>query len=133
MSKPGVTYNSDNKYDLQLAQALIDERRLGEIFEHAKIERIELKSETWLWERTGNICIEFRRAGKPSGIAVTQADQWVHELKREDGSTQLYLMIALDRLKELCRAAWKEGNRRLGVGDDGLSDVVLLPLRDLIR
>src|SRR4029077_13721433 len=55
-----ISFNRDAKFDLQLNQALLNERRLGEIFESQKIEKIELKSETWQWERTGNIAIEYR-------------------------------------------------------------------------
>lgn len=128
----GVIYNRDAKFDLQLSQALIDEQRLGAVFANARIERLELKSETWQWEQTGNICIEFRQDGEPSGIAVTQADFWVHELKR-DGSTLLYLMFPIERLKELARAALKAGKWRSHAGDGGRFDVVLLSLRDLLQ
>jgi hypothetical protein len=127
-----VKFNKDNKFDLQLEQALIDERRLAEIFENAKLEKVELKSEQWQWEQTGNICIEFRRSGKPSGIAVTEADTWVHHLKR-DGRTLMHMMIPMERMKELCRDAYRRGDYRLGCGDGNLSDVVLLRLRDLLR
>jgi len=47
-----ISFNRDAKFDLQLNQALLNERRLGEIFESEKIEKIELKSETWQWELT---------------------------------------------------------------------------------
>jgi hypothetical protein len=69
-----ISFNRDAKFDLQLNQALLNERRLAEIFESQKIEKIELKSETWQWERTGNIAIEYRCDEKPSGISITQAD-----------------------------------------------------------
>ena len=49
MSDAGVSQNRGRKFDLQLGQALIDERRLGEIFACDKIVRsgwrVELKSE----------------------------------------------------------------------------------------
>jgi hypothetical protein len=126
-----IVHNRDQKFDLQLSQALIDERRLAAIFAGAKIERIELKSESWLWERTGNICIEYRRAGRPSGISTTEADVWVHELKR-DGETLVYLMFPIDRLKALCRQAFARGDYRLGGGDGGEFDVILLKLKDIL-
>ena len=40
-----IKFNADNKFDLQLTDALINERRLGDIFSAKKIEKIELKSE----------------------------------------------------------------------------------------
>jgi hypothetical protein len=127
-----VIQNRNKKFDLQLSQALIDERRLADIFMNAKLERIELKSESWQWERTGNIAIEYRRKGQPSGISTTEATAWVHELKR-DGKTLCYLVFPIDRLKELCRRAIKDGNSRLGGGDGGEFDVVVLPLSDILR
>lgn len=132
MTDGKVTFNRDRKFDIQLNQALIAERRLATIFAAASIEKIELKTETWQWERTGNICIEYRCDGRPSGISVTEADYWVHELRRDD-ETLLYLMFPVPRLKELCRAAIKSGRARSKAGDDGRFDVVILPLRELLK
>jgi hypothetical protein len=127
-----VTFNRDEKFDIQLSAALIHERRLAEIFAAAKIEKIELKTETWQWEQTGNICIEYQCDGKPSGIATTEADYWVHELRRED-RTLGYLMFPIDRLKELARGAIKQGRCRTGAGDDGRFTVALIRLRDILQ
>lgn len=127
-----VSFNRDAKFDLQLAQSLVHERRLGEIFTAAKIEKIELKSENWQWERTGNICIEYRQNGKPSGIAVTEADYWVHELRRQD-QTLCYLMFPVPRLKELARAAYAAGRYREGGGDGGRFCNVLIPLSEILK
>ena len=126
-----ISYSNNNKFDIQLSQALIHERRLGEIFSTSKIEKIELKSETYQWEKTGNICIEYAQRGKPSGIAITEADFWVHELLRED-KTLVYLMFPIDRLRNLAREAFKAGQYREGVGDRGEYDVVLLKLQDIL-
>src|SRR5580692_11142434 len=98
MTDQKIKFNRGSKFDFQLSAALINERRLAEIFSAAKIEKIELKSETWLWERTGNICIEYRQNGRPSGIDATEADYWVHELRR-NGATLCYLMFPTERLK----------------------------------
>jgi len=130
-----IAFNKNNKFDIQLSQALLDERRLGDIFVNRKIEnlvRIELKSESYQWEQTGNICIEYRCDGKRSGLSVTEADYWCHELKR-DGKTLLYLMFPDERLKELCRDAIKAGRARSGAGDGGRFDVALIKLKDLLR
>jgi hypothetical protein len=122
-----ITFNSDRKFDLQLDQALVAERRLAEIFSSGKLEKIELKTETWQWEQTGNICIEYRQNGNPSGIAVTEADYWVHELRRDD-QTLCYLMFPIERLKELARRAYREGRFHEGGGDGGRFCNILIPL-----
>ena len=116
---------------MQLSDALINEKRLAEIFECKRIEKIELKSETFQWEQTGNICIEYEMDGQPSGIATTEADYWVHELKRKD-ETLVYLMFPIERLKELARIALKNGRKRVG-GDDGRFKMVIIPLRNILK
>jgi len=134
-----MVFNKDKKFDIQLSQAFINERRLGEVFASAKLERvnlsqehwkIELKSETWQWERTGNICIEYRHNGERSGLAATEADFWVHELKRED-STLVYIMIPVAHLKKLCSKYYGQGRFRHNAGDDGRSSVILIPIKEL--
>lgn len=125
------TYNNDHKYDIQLSQSEIDEHRLGEIFTARRIEKVELKTERHQWEETRRICIEYKRAGKPSGISTTEADYWVHELARGD-ETLLYLMFPIDRLKELVKLAHKRGSWRKGAGDGALQHVVLLRIKDLL-
>jgi hypothetical protein len=127
-----VQFNRDNKFDLQLSAALIHERGLGEIFATGRIEKIELKSETWQWEQTGNIAIEFRCDGQPSGIAITQADYWVHELRRDD-ETLLYLMFPIERLERLAREAFAAGRVCYSGGDDGRFDIILVKLSEVLR
>lgn len=117
-----------DKFDRQLREGHANERRMMEMLGGSKIE---LKSESWQWEQTGNICIEYEQAGKPSGIAITEAEIWVHELKR-DGRTLMYLFIPVERLKELCREAFRKGRVRSNCGDGGRTKVVLLRVRDLI-
>ena len=132
MTEGKITFNRDDKFDIQLSAAMVAERRLGEIFASGKFERIELKTEKWQWRRTGNIAIEYRRAGRPSGISTTQADYWFHELLNDDGRTMGYLVFPVPYLKELCRAAIKARRFVKGGGDGGLSDIVLLRVRDLL-
>lgn len=124
-----ITYSAGKKFDLQLGCAALNEHRLAGILGNGKIE---LKSEEWQWEQTGNICIEFENYGKPSGIAATEADVWVHELKR-NGDPLVYLMFPVGRLKQLCRAAYAAGDWRDGAGDNKASKVVLLRLRDILK
>ena len=123
---PAVAFNRDNKFDIQLGQAERDESALARIMSGAKIE---LKTESFLWERTGNICIEFASRGKPSGIAVTEADFWVHQLVRDD-ETVVYLMFPIARLKALCAACGKVVH---GIGDDKTQSAYLLSIKDVAK
>jgi hypothetical protein len=132
LSADDITFCQNYKFDIQLSQALIAEKRLADIFRNGIIERIELKTETYQWEKTGNIAIEYKRDGKPSGISVTQATCWVHELRRND-ETLIYLMFPINHLKHLCRTAIKQGRFRANAGDGNRQHVVLLRLRDLLK
>jgi hypothetical protein len=116
-----------SKFDIQLSRAEVHEQQLEALLLGGKIE---LKTETWQWEQTGNLCIEYRQNGQPSGIAVTEADVWAHELCRGD-ETLVWLMFPVERLKRLAREAYKAGRWRKG-GDDGRFEMVLISLRDLI-
>lgn len=130
-SANGYVLNDDNKFDIQLFESHENVRRLAEIFTAAKFEKIELKSESFQWEQTGNIAIEYSQRSKPSGIAITTADYWVHELKR-DGETLAYIAFPLARLKMLARKYYALGKHRKG-GDRGEYEMVLIPLRDILR
>ena len=66
MSDAGFRLNDDDKFDIQLAQGKIQERKLAELLVGADIELIEVKAESYIWERTGNLCIEFEWNGEPS-------------------------------------------------------------------
>jgi hypothetical protein len=131
-SEPPFSFNNNKKFDIQLSQALQAEKRLAEIFSVKKIEKIELKTETWQWEQTGNICIEYKFNGEPSGIAATQADYWVHELRR-DGETLCYLMFPIERMKKVARHFHDIGSKRAKSGDGGKSEVVLIPLAEVLK
>jgi hypothetical protein len=126
-----VTFHPGKKFDIQLHAGLRAEQRLGAVFTHGRIETVELKTENWLWERTGNICIEYEWNGKPSGINATEATHWVHALER-DGELLCYLMFTTDRLRSLVCNARLNGRTRVG-GDDGLSKMALIRLTDLLK
>ena len=123
-----IILNRDAKFDIQLGAALRHEKRLADLLANAKIE---LKSESWQWEQTGNIAIEYACDGQPSGLAATEADLWFHELLR-DGETIGYFVFPVSRLKELAREAYREGRYRTGGGDNGRFDNVILSIRELL-
>lgn len=127
-----IRFERGKKFDIQLSEALTAERKLGAIFEVGKIEKIELKTESWLWERSGNIAIEYASRGKLSGISTTEADYWVHELRR-DGETLVYLMFPIERLRDLVAEARLAGRIRTAAGDDGEQHLALVRLNDILK
>jgi len=71
------TKENRKKFDLDLEYGKIREDKVADIFSKSKIE---VKSERDLWQKTGNICIEYESWGKPSGIRATESDYWFHNL-----------------------------------------------------
>jgi|TARA_R110000744_G_scaffold1267_1_gene4474 hypothetical protein len=120
--------NNNNKFDIDLKYGQIREEKLADILQN---EKVEVKTERDKWKQTGNICIEFRCRGKPSGIAVTEAKWWVHILENGD-DTFCMLMFPTEKLKEIARKYYANGKIVNG-GDDNLSKMVLLPLKEIFK
>ena len=65
------------KFDIDLEYGKVREQFVAEMLQDKKIE---VKSERDMWQKTGNIAIEYESYGKPSGINATEADYWFHNL-----------------------------------------------------
>lgn len=65
--------------------------------------RVEAKSDGRC-RATGNLFIEYRYRGRPSGISTTTASRWAFEF--DDNA---WLIVPTDRLREAARRALKEG------------------------
>ena len=114
-----------NKFDIDLAKGIQMEETLKEFFEG---KRIEVKSERHIWETTGNHFVEYECRGKPSGIAVTEAEYWALMLVREDETIVMVYIVPIERMKALARKYWK--NKTIG-GDDNLSKGILVPISEI--
>ena len=71
------TKENRKKFDIDLEYGTIREEKIAEMLTNKKIE---VKSEKDLWQKSGNICIEYESLGKPSGIRATESDYWFHNL-----------------------------------------------------
>ena len=71
------TKKDRKKFDLDLQYGSIREDKIADMLTNKKIE---VKSERNIWQKTGNICIEYESWGKPSGIRATESDYWFHNL-----------------------------------------------------
>ncbi len=71
------TKENRKKFDIDLEYGTIREEKIAEMLTNKKIE---VKSEKDLWQKSGNICIEYESWGKPSGIRATESDYWFHNL-----------------------------------------------------
>lgn len=73
--KPSV--ENRKKFDIDLEYGEVREQAVADMLQNKKIE---VKSERDVWQRTGNIAIEYECYGKPSGINATESDYWFHNL-----------------------------------------------------
>ena len=95
--------------------------------------KIEVKTERDIWKTTGNIAIEMRYKGYPSGISTTESNLWVHLLSYK-GVIEGGFMFKVDLLKEKIKKLHKSGDIKMVMGgDNNVSQMVLLPIDSLFK
>ena len=108
----------------QLGEAFVKDMQDGN-------NKIEVKTERDIWKTTGNIAIELRCNGKPSGISTTESSVWVHLLAHK-GVIKGGFLFKVDKLKEKIKKLHKSGGLKMVMGgDDNLSQMALLPIKEL--
>ena len=91
----------------------------------------EVKTERDIWKKTGNIAIELRCKGKPSGVSTTEATVWIHLLAYK-GAIEGGFLFKVDELKGKVKKLHKDGNLKIVMGgDDNASQMSLLPIKEL--
>ena len=94
-------------------------------------KKIEVKTERDIWKTTGNIAVELRYRGNPSGLSTTESSVWVHLLSH-NGVIEGGFMFKVDLLKEKIKKLHKSGDLKIAMGgDDNLSQMALLPIKEL--
>jgi hypothetical protein len=105
-------------WDLDLRHGLARESALVHLLLRA---HVEVKSDGRC-ATTGNLFVEYRHQGRPSGIAVTTADRWAFEFDED-----CRLIVPTDRLRAIARLAYRLGRISHG-GDHNRSEGVLVPI-----
>ncbi len=122
-----LKYNNNSDFDVDLKFGNKHEKKIGKLL-GLKADEIEVKTERDWWDKTGNICIEIERRGKPTGLSITKAKVWVHVLAK--GNTQyLRLIIDVPKLKKLTnkfKDNWKM------VGDRKETKAIMIPFKKII-
>ena len=113
------------KFDIDLEYGQVREKLVADMLQDKKIE---VKSERDKWQKTGNIAIEYECYGKPSGISVTEADYWFHNLCIGD-DTFCTLVFKVDNLKKLINKL--DYKRSVSGGDHNASKMYLLNIQKL--
>ena len=119
-----MIHNHDKRFDISLAEGEIMEKEIANILGGLKIE---IKHDK-MSQKTGNIAIEYESWGRPSGIAISDADYWCIALEDSD----LLIFIKIDKLKELARKAYANGQITTG-GDDNTSKLILIKKNEILQ
>ena len=118
--------NADFDLDLKFGQA--HERKIAKLF-GIKEEQIEVKTERDWWAKTGNLCIEVERRGKPTGISITKAKIWIHVLSK--GNKQMLRLVfdvpVLKKIVKKYKDNWKM------VGDRKETKAVMIKFKDILN
>ena len=113
------------KFDIDLEYGKVREQQVADMLQDKKIE---VKSERDVWQKTGNIAIEYESYGKPSGINATESDYWFHNLCIGD-ETFATLVFDTASLKRIISNQDKK--RGVSGGDNNASRMYLLNLQKL--
>jgi len=113
------------KFDIDLEYGKVREQQVADMLQDKKIE---VKSERDVWQKTGNIAIEYESYGKPSGINATESDYWFHNLCIGD-ETFATLVFNTASLKRII--ANLDNKRSVSGGDNNASRMYLLNLQKL--
>ena len=113
------------KFDIDLEYGKVREKQVADMLQDKKIE---VKSERGLWQKSGNIAIEYQSYGKPSGIDATESDYWFHNLCVGD-ETFCTLVFKTDSLKKIIENL--NSKRSVTGGDHNASRMYLVNLQKL--
>jgi|TARA_Y100001938_G_C8017930_1_gene393620 hypothetical protein len=113
------------KFDIDLEYGKVREQLVADMLQDKKIE---VKSERDIWQKTGNIAIEYESYGKPSGINATESDYWFHNLCIGD-DVFATVVFKTKNLKRIINNL--DYKRSVAGGDHNASKMYLLNLKKL--
>ena len=124
-----VTEEYAKGFDLDLRFGKLGEDFVKDIQEGNN--KIEVKTERDIWKTTGNIAIELRYKGSPSGLSSTDSNLWVHLLSY-NGVIEGGFMFKVAQLKAKIKKLHKSGDLKMVMGgDDNMSQMALQPINGL--
>ena len=121
--KPSV--KDRKKFDIDLNYGEVREKQVADMLQNKKIE---VKSERDMWQRTGNIAVEYESYGKPSGIKATESDYWFHNLCIGN-ETYATLVFRTDVLRSIINSL--DYTKSVNGGDHNASKMYLLNIQKL--
>ena len=121
----------NSKFDFEAKSNFVNDLPFGEKYEDelkvALDGQMECKADR-LCQKTGNVYVETRSRGKPSGINVTTAKYWAFCLWVEEREAQTWVIVPTKILKKLMtNYPIKKG------GDNWTSKGYIIPKGDLLN
>ena len=113
------------KFDIDLEYGKVREQQVADMLQDKKIE---VKSERDVWQKTGNIAIEYECYGKPSGINATESDYWFHNLCIGD---ETFATLVFDTASLTRILANLDKKRSVSGGDNNAARMYLLNVQKL--
>jgi uncharacterized protein YuzE len=118
-----MKYSSSFTHDLKFGE--IGEDWANQLFKGDF--KVEVKMDT-MAHVTGNVFIEYSSRGKPSGIAVTDADYYLYIIAEFNHA----IILNVENLKERLRFYYKHNMYIRNGGDDDTSVGFLVPINELL-
>ena len=123
--KPAPDFDLDLKFGEFHEQLLFQSlSKTGNVTVEVKTDRLAVK--------TGNLAVEFRYRGRPSGIQTTKADEYFFVIVEEDGSIRYRLNIPTAKLKKIAYRRYLNGLTTTG-GQYNATEMILIPIIDLLN
>ena len=113
------------KFDIDLNYGEVREQLVADMLQNKKIE---VKSERDIWQKTGNIAVEYESYGKESGIKATESDYWFHNLCMGD-EVYATLVFRTDVLRRIIDSL--DYTKSVNGGDHNASRMYLLNIQKL--
>ena len=126
-----LKYEEMKKFDLDLEFGQMGEKFVEDL--QNGNTKIEVKTERDIWKTTGNIAVEIRYKGNPSGISTTGSSVWIHLLSDNDKIVGGYI-FSVDYLKQKIIELKEKGKLKLVMGGDfNASQMALIPRTELFK
>ena len=123
--KPAPDFDLDLKFGEFHEQLLFQSlSKTGNVTVEVKTDRLAVQ--------TGNLAVEFRYRGRPSGIQTTKSDEYFFVIVEEDGSIRYRLNIPTAKLKKIAYRRYLNGLTTTG-GQYNATEMILIPIIDLLN
>ena len=114
-------------FDIDLKDGLAREDAFAHVLMRANVDWTKIKHKSdQVARRTGNLFVEFREKGRPSGIATTEADLWAVEF-----DDNCWSIIPTAKMKQYAKEAIWQGKVTEG-GDRNNCTGALIPIQWIV-